>query len=101
MPVGLQPAPRSCPSGLSLDAGITLAVDDRPDGEALRFRTCLPVGCIVSLCRSPSISPCSPPCALVRRSRSGPSPPRTASRFVLPISLRGLSPRHRLSALAK
>ncbi|MGA2793927.1 MAG: invasion associated locus B family protein [Roseiarcus sp.] len=37
------------PFGLALDSGVTLQVDDAPAGPTLRFRTCLPVGCIVPL----------------------------------------------------
>jgi invasion protein IalB len=36
------------PFGLALDRGITLQVDDAP-GQALRYRTCLQVGCLVAL----------------------------------------------------
>ncbi|QRY64871.1 invasion associated locus B family protein (plasmid) [Ensifer sp. PDNC004] len=35
------------PFGLLLDAGITLAVDEEKPGEALRFSTCIPAGCLV------------------------------------------------------
>lgn len=35
------------PFGLSLAAGAVLQIDDRPAAEALPFRTCLPVGCVV------------------------------------------------------
>ncbi len=37
------------PFGLALDSGVQLQVDDAPAGPALRFRTCLPGGCLVSL----------------------------------------------------
>lgn len=37
------------PFGLKLDAGVTLAVDDRPPLPVLRFSTCLPAGCLVPL----------------------------------------------------
>lgn len=37
------------PFGLRLEAGVTLQVDDHPPLDPLRFRTCLPVGCIVPL----------------------------------------------------
>jgi invasion protein IalB len=37
------------PFGLALDRGVTLQVDDAPAGPALRFRTCLPAGCVVPL----------------------------------------------------
>ncbi len=36
------------PFGLALDEGVTLTVDDAAP-EGLRFRTCLPVGCLVPL----------------------------------------------------
>ena len=35
------------PFGLALDKGVTLQIDDKPAGPPLRFRTCLPVGCVV------------------------------------------------------
>lgn len=35
------------PFGLLLEAGVTLAVDDKPEGEKLAFRTCIPAGCLV------------------------------------------------------
>lgn len=35
------------PFGLNLDMGVTLAVDERPVVEGLRFSTCLPAGCVV------------------------------------------------------
>ena len=37
------------PFGLALDRGLTLHIDDGPSAQALRFRTCLPVGCLVAL----------------------------------------------------
>ena len=37
------------PFGLALQNPITLQVDDASAGPALRVRTCLPVGCLVSL----------------------------------------------------
>lgn len=37
------------PFGLLLDNGVTLAVDDKQAGQQLRFRTCVPGGCIVAL----------------------------------------------------
>ncbi|TPL54341.1 invasion associated locus B family protein [Mesorhizobium sp. B2-4-6] len=37
------------PFGLALDQGVTLQVDDGPALQPLRFRTCLPGGCIVDL----------------------------------------------------
>ncbi|HWK67969.1 MAG TPA: invasion associated locus B family protein [Rhizobiaceae bacterium] len=36
------------PFGLALDTGVSIKVDDSNHGESLRFRTCLPVGCIVT-----------------------------------------------------
>ncbi len=35
------------PFGLALSSGAALQIDDKPAGQALPFRTCLPVGCIV------------------------------------------------------
>lgn len=37
------------PFGLALDSGVTLQVDEQPAGGSLRFRTCVPVGCLVNL----------------------------------------------------
>ena len=37
------------PFGLDLDKGVSLAVDEGQPGPNLRFRTCLPQGCMVSL----------------------------------------------------
>lgn len=50
------------PFGLLLDAGITLAVDEDAAGEALRFSTCIPAGCLV---------PATFDAALTERLRSG------------------------------
>ena len=35
------------PFGLSLDRGVTLQIDDGPAGQPNKFRTCIPVGCVV------------------------------------------------------
>lgn len=37
------------PFGLALDRGATLQIDDQPVTTALKFRTCLPGGCLVPL----------------------------------------------------
>lgn len=37
------------PLGLALDAGVTLQIDDKPATQPLRFRTCVPAGCVVPL----------------------------------------------------
>lgn len=37
------------PFGLALDSGATLQIDDKPAGQPLRFRTCLPAGCLIPL----------------------------------------------------
>ncbi|MFC7398204.1 invasion associated locus B family protein [Chelatococcus sp. GCM10030263] len=37
------------PFGIALDKGVTLQVDDGPALAPLRFRTCLPGGCVVDL----------------------------------------------------
>jgi len=37
------------PFGIILDSGVTPNVDDQPPLKAVRFRTCLPTGCIASL----------------------------------------------------
>jgi invasion protein IalB len=42
------------PFGLALDRGVTLQIDDVAAGPTLRFRTCLPVGCLVSLALDPT-----------------------------------------------
>ncbi|SFT80392.1 invasion associated locus B family protein [Mesorhizobium sp. DCY119] len=35
------------PFGLALDSGVTVQVDEKPAGKPLRFRTCIPAGCLV------------------------------------------------------
>ena len=40
---------RGLPFGLDLEKGITIAVDEGQQGASLRFRTCLPQGCMASL----------------------------------------------------
>jgi invasion protein IalB len=35
------------PFGLALDHGVTLQIDDGPASPSQKFRTCLPVGCLV------------------------------------------------------
>lgn len=37
------------PFGLALDSGVTLQIDDKPAMPVLRFRTCVPIGCIVNI----------------------------------------------------
>jgi len=37
------------PFGLALDAGVAFQIDDKPPMQPVRFRTCLPGGCMVSL----------------------------------------------------
>ncbi len=37
------------PFGLALDAGVKLQIDDGGTGQPIRFRTCLPAGCLVPL----------------------------------------------------
>jgi invasion protein IalB len=37
------------PFGLALDTGVSITVDEDADAVGLRFRTCLPVGCVVPL----------------------------------------------------
>jgi invasion protein IalB len=37
------------PFGLALDSGVTLQIDDKPAMQPVRFRTCVPIGCIVSV----------------------------------------------------
>jgi len=37
------------PFGLVLDQGVALQIDDQTQGQTLRFRTCLPGGCLVPL----------------------------------------------------
>jgi len=37
------------PFGLALDAGVKLQIDDGVTGQPLRFKTCLPAGCVVPL----------------------------------------------------
>lgn len=54
--IELRPAPDGdlagtlvLPFGLLLDEGVVFQVDDLPESGPLRFRTCLPVGCVVPL----------------------------------------------------
>lgn len=42
------------PFGLALDRPVTLQTDEAAPGPALRFRTCLPVGCLVGLAFDPT-----------------------------------------------
>ncbi|WP_280953504.1 invasion associated locus B family protein [Phyllobacterium phragmitis] len=37
------------PFGLALDAGVTFEIDDKPAMQPVRFRTCLPGGCLVNV----------------------------------------------------
>lgn len=37
------------PFGLALDAGVAFQIDEKPAMPPLRFRTCLPAGCLVSV----------------------------------------------------
>lgn len=37
------------PFGLALDAGVTFQIDDKPALAPVRFRTCVPAGCLVNL----------------------------------------------------
>jgi invasion protein IalB len=37
------------PFGLALDRGVTFQIDDGAVGQPMRFRTCLPAGCIVPI----------------------------------------------------
>lgn len=37
------------PFGLALDSGVIFQVDEKPPMQPVRFRTCLPVGCLVSV----------------------------------------------------
>ncbi|WP_090301095.1 invasion associated locus B family protein [Ensifer sp. YR511] len=37
------------PFGLALDAGVTFQIDDKPAMQPVRFRTCLPGGCLVNV----------------------------------------------------
>ena len=54
--IELSPAPEGAvvatlvlPFGLALQNGVALQIDDQAKGEALKFRTCLPVGCLVGV----------------------------------------------------
>jgi invasion protein IalB len=49
------------PFGLALDRPVTLHIDEAASGPTLRFRTCLPVGCLVGLAFDP------PTVALLRK----------------------------------
>ena len=37
------------PFGLALDAGVSFQIDDKPAMAPVRFRTCIPAGCLVTL----------------------------------------------------
>jgi len=37
------------PFGLALDAGVAFQIDDKPAMPAIRFRTCVPGGCLVNV----------------------------------------------------
>ncbi|TPK52079.1 invasion associated locus B family protein [Mesorhizobium sp. B2-4-19] len=37
------------PFGLALDSGVTFQIDDKPAMQPLRFRTCVPAGCLVAV----------------------------------------------------
>jgi invasion protein IalB len=37
------------PFGLALERGVTLQIDEQPSPMALKFRTCVPAGCLVPL----------------------------------------------------
>jgi invasion protein IalB len=37
------------PFGLAFDTGVAFQIDDKPTMQPIRFRTCLPAGCLVSL----------------------------------------------------
>lgn len=37
------------PFGLALDSGVTVQIDENPTMQPVRFRTCLPAGCIVNI----------------------------------------------------
>lgn len=37
------------PFGLALNSGVTFQIDDKPAMQPMRFRTCLPAGCLVSV----------------------------------------------------
>jgi invasion protein IalB len=37
------------PFGLALDAGVSFQIDERPAMQPMRFRTCMPAGCLVSV----------------------------------------------------
>lgn len=37
------------PFGLALDSGVTFQIDEKPAMQPVRFRTCLPTGCLVNV----------------------------------------------------
>ena len=37
------------PFGLALDSGVTFQIDEKPAMKPIRFRTCLPAGCLVNV----------------------------------------------------
>jgi len=41
------------PFGLALDSGVTFQIDEKPAMRPVRFRTCLPAGCVVNVSFDP------------------------------------------------
>lgn len=37
------------PFGLALDSGVTFQIDEKPEMQPVRFRTCVPGGCLVNV----------------------------------------------------
>ncbi len=37
------------PFGLALDAGVSFQIDEKPAMQPMRFRTCLPAGCVINV----------------------------------------------------
>lgn len=37
------------PFGLALDAGVAFQIDDKPAMQPIRFRTCVPAGCLINV----------------------------------------------------
>ena len=75
------------PFGLALDAGVVLQIDDAAPQKPLRFSTCLPAGCLVSLSfDAKAVAVVKTSASLKVRVQS-----MDAKEVVLPISLKGLA----------
>lgn len=87
------------PFGLALDEGVTLQVDELPQMAPQRFRTCLPVGCIVTLSVDEATQASLRSGAAVKVAAKADG---TGETLALAISLKGFGPAlDRVQALLK